>query len=170
MQTQNRGNRQGTPNTPLAEEGRGGGRGRAVVEARELPAQCPHSHSHTNRTLDSLNNVERLPSRRGADIRRAPGLWKSMRVRTRFFNLLPAFATVVDPSPRLLTTAHKSTLERFFLFGRLAMETTVNFCRTTAEQSCCHQQHQDAATYPPVPCLVVLPPTRSGWEWVGGFG
>ena len=61
MQTQNRGNGQGTPNTPLAEEGRGGGRGRAVVEARELPAQCPHSHSHTNRTLDSLNNVDRPP-------------------------------------------------------------------------------------------------------------
>ena len=82
MQTQTRGNHQGTPNAPLAEEGTGGGRLRAVVGARELPAQCPHRHSHTNRTLDSLNNVDRPPSRRGVGIRRAPGLRKS-RVGSR---------------------------------------------------------------------------------------
>ena len=51
-------NRQGTPDTQPGEEGRGGGKGLAVEEERELPVQCLHSHSHTNRTLDSLSNVD----------------------------------------------------------------------------------------------------------------
>ena len=29
---------------------------------RELPVQCPHCHSHTNRTLDSLNSADRPPN------------------------------------------------------------------------------------------------------------
>ena len=32
-----------------------------MEEARELLVQCQHRHSHTNRTLDSLNNVDRPP-------------------------------------------------------------------------------------------------------------
>ena len=49
----------GTPNTQPGQEGRAGGTGPAVEEDRELPAQCLHRHSHTNRTLDSLDNVDR---------------------------------------------------------------------------------------------------------------
>ena len=30
-------------------------------EKREFPVQCLHSHSHTNRTLDSLNNADPPP-------------------------------------------------------------------------------------------------------------
>ena len=65
MPTQNRENRkpQGAPNTASSEEGRGGGKGLPVPEATELPVQCLHSHLHTNRTLDSLNNVECLAPR-----------------------------------------------------------------------------------------------------------
>ena len=61
MPTQNRGDCQGTPNTQPGEEGWGGGTGLAVEEDRGLPVQCLHSHSHTNHTLDSLNNVDRSP-------------------------------------------------------------------------------------------------------------
>ena len=35
---------QGTPDTQHGEEGRGGGKGLAVEEDRELPVQCLHSH------------------------------------------------------------------------------------------------------------------------------
>ena len=56
------GNRQGTPNTQPGKEEKGGGTGTAVEEARELIVQCLHSHSHTNRTLDSLSSVDRPPS------------------------------------------------------------------------------------------------------------
>ena len=62
-------NRQGTPNAQPGKEGRAGGTGPAVKEARELPAQCQHIHSHTNRPPDSLNNVDRprhvIPHRAG---------------------------------------------------------------------------------------------------------
>ena len=33
--------------------------GPAVEDTRELLVKCVRSHSHTNRTLDSLNNVDR---------------------------------------------------------------------------------------------------------------
>ena len=49
---------QGTPNTPPREERSGGWKGLAAEEARELPEPSPHIHSHTNRTMDPLNNVE----------------------------------------------------------------------------------------------------------------
>ena len=52
-------NRQGTANTQPGEEGRGGGTGLAAEEDRELPVLCLHRHPHTNRTLDSLSNVDR---------------------------------------------------------------------------------------------------------------
>ena len=32
-----------------------------MEEVRELRVQCLHRHSHTNRTLDSLNDVDRPP-------------------------------------------------------------------------------------------------------------
>ena len=51
--------RQGTPDTQSGKEGKRGGTGPAVEEAREPPVQCPHRQSHTNRTLDSLNTVYR---------------------------------------------------------------------------------------------------------------
>ena len=38
-------NRQGTPDTQPGEEGRGGGKGLAVGEGRELLVQCLHSSS-----------------------------------------------------------------------------------------------------------------------------
>ena len=63
MPTQNRRNRQlpGNPNNQPGKEGKGGGSGPTVEveEARELLVRCPHSHWHTNCTLDSLNNVNR---------------------------------------------------------------------------------------------------------------
>ena len=64
-------NCQRTPNTQPGEEGWGGGKGLAE-EDRELPVQCLHSHSHTNRTttrtLDPLNNVE-YPHMKGFQFR-----------------------------------------------------------------------------------------------------
>ena len=52
-------NRQETPDTQPGQEGRGGGTGVAAQEEdTEMPVQCLHSHLHTNRTLDSLNNVD----------------------------------------------------------------------------------------------------------------
>ena len=61
MPGQNRGIRKPPvdPKTPPGEEGRGAGKGLAVEEAGELPVQSLRRHSHTNRTLDSLNNVGR---------------------------------------------------------------------------------------------------------------
>ena len=50
--------RQNTAREPR-EEGRVGGTGLAVEEDRELPVQCQHSPSHTNRTLDSPKNMAR---------------------------------------------------------------------------------------------------------------
>ena len=58
----NIGDRPGDPQHPTR-EGRGGGTGLAVEEDRELPVQCLHSHAYTNRTLDSLNNVDRSVSK-----------------------------------------------------------------------------------------------------------
>ena len=58
-------NRQGTPTTQPRKEGKGGGTGPEVEEARgllvqclELLVRCRHRHLHTNRTLDLLNNVD----------------------------------------------------------------------------------------------------------------
>ena len=64
MPTQNRRDRKppGTPNTHPGKEGKGGGMGPAVEDTRELLVKCVRSHSHTNRTLDSLNNVDRPPT------------------------------------------------------------------------------------------------------------
>ena len=57
---------------PTPNPGRKGGSGPAVEEDRELPVQCLHSHSHTNRTttrtLDPLNNVE-YPHMKGFQFR-----------------------------------------------------------------------------------------------------
>ena len=53
--------RQGTPTSQRGMEGGAGGTGLALEEDREMPVQCLHSHPHTNRTLDSLNNVIRSP-------------------------------------------------------------------------------------------------------------
>ena len=53
----------GSPMAKPGRKGRGGGTGLAVEEDRELPVQCLHSHAYTNRTLDSLNNVDRSVSK-----------------------------------------------------------------------------------------------------------
>ena len=59
MPTQNRTDRKppGDPQHPT--QGKGRGMGPAVEEARQLLMQCPHPHSHANRTLGSLETVDR---------------------------------------------------------------------------------------------------------------
>ena len=64
MPTQNR-NRQGTPNSQPGREENCRGTGPVAQEARELLVQCLHSHPHTIRRLDSLNNVDRPPQQFG---------------------------------------------------------------------------------------------------------
>ena len=45
--------------TQPGKEGKDRGTGPAVEEGRELHMQCPHRHSHTKCTMESLNNVDR---------------------------------------------------------------------------------------------------------------
>ena len=52
------------PDTQPGKEGKGRGTRPAVEEAWGLRVQCPPRHSHTNRTLHSLNNVNRQPRHR----------------------------------------------------------------------------------------------------------
>ena len=63
MQTQNRTDRKPPtdPNTEPGKAGKGRETGPAMEEVRELLVQCLHRHLHTNRALDSLNNVDRPP-------------------------------------------------------------------------------------------------------------
>ena len=119
---------QGTYNTPPGEEGRGGGTGPAVVKARELLVQCPHRHSHTDRTLDSLNNVDRpfsghisvtlvqYPPRVGSDTRKEwwVGFRNNMRcpcgIRTRM-----TMMNGLDSTP----SVHRGRRERGYVYSML---------------------------------------------------